>query len=139
MHAAGDGEEQGHRVIRHGVVQQAGRVGDDDTLLRRSGYIDGVVANAPARDEFEIRGFLRPEHGGGELVHAGEDGVHTGQQREQLGFAERASFWRMHEREARGTEQIQRASSDGFDVERARGNQDIPGHGGGVCAGGRET
>lgn len=139
MHAAGEGEEQSHRVVRHGVVQQTRREGNDHAFLRCSRDINGVVAHAPPRDEFEAGGFFRSENGGGELVHAGEDGVHARQEREEFGLGERTVFRRVNQLAAGIAQEFEGATSDCIDVERARSDEDFPGHEGGWWDGIRET
>ena len=54
-------EHQRHRGVGDFVVEHAGRMGDDDPVLRRPFGVDMVVADAETGDDLEVR---QPAHEG---------------------------------------------------------------------------
>ena len=94
VHATGESKEQGEGEIRDRFVEQAGRVGDHDTRLSRSGHVDGIIADAPAGNNFEFGSSRGLENRGVKFVHACQGGIHPRQTLQQFIGGKRARYGR---------------------------------------------
>ena len=76
------GQHQGEGVLGDGVLVGAGRDGDGDAVLGGGGDVHGVVADAGAGDDAQLR--VGVEHAARVRLGAGEAGGHALEGRQQL-------------------------------------------------------
>ena len=84
VHAARESQQERESVVGHGFVDQTRGEGDDDAILCGRREVNGVVTNAPARNDFKFRGGRGLENRCGESVHAGQDAIHVRQELQQF-------------------------------------------------------
>ena len=130
VHAASQREQQREGEIGHGFVEQARRVGNDDACFCCGRNINGVVTDAPARNDFQFGGGRGGQDGAREFVHARHHCVYVRQKFEQFICGQRAEFRRRDDVATGIAQELQRGGA--HVVHGSRRNQNLPGHGGGV-------
>ena len=132
---AGQGQDQGQGVVGHGVLVRPRGGGDPHPQLGRRRDVDGVEADAEARDDFEAGGGA--EDAPAEVVRAGQHGVHVTQERDQLVRGRRARSNGVP-RSAHPAPSRRAACSPSMRRRLVPGDQDVEGaHGAGLASAGR--